>query len=506
MGNNYMIEDQLSTVLPGMTPDTLFDRAPFSNVIGDIALEAGTNADNDPHYQCRQHRTVDCNTCFNWAQLIATSLNSPAASNNRIPITSSRMEKLGLLAAMGVELSPNTRLPEHDIDKKLSIAIDSAQSLRKTINELPINPSSFPSWPTGGDRPSLADSVKRISFVERDTLMRAASQGRRPFRLYENAFMDLRQSIISLGRCFENGKRNVVIQDKDQHHAIYYRSARDKAQSSHVRRLLRKTYPKHPDEPRVQLVIGRDQWWSSTLEYYISTPEEQNLILMFLDQNAQRLAPNYRPARRTPESTFMISFLLPTGPVSQFDIGRLINYPGCVLCGKASTSRCSQCRSVEYCGADCQTFDWKEHRAMCNALKGGTWRPLPFSFQHHASTVHAANSRVPLEIITMNMHDSMTEEPRTVEFGIAPNVHADKTFMIKIQRPLDNNGTPGAMLIYDQLRSMMVYVNQNEDPRTYDEIMQEMGTQLKIYRWAKRTGDKEFSVCLDRAPVKVPSW
>ena len=27
MGNNYMIEDQLSTVLPGMTPDTLFVRS-----------------------------------------------------------------------------------------------------------------------------------------------------------------------------------------------------------------------------------------------------------------------------------------------------------------------------------------------------------------------------------------------------------------------------------------------------------------------------------------------
>jgi hypothetical protein len=32
---------------------------------------------------------------------------------------------------------------------------------------------------------------------------------------------------------------------------------------------------------------------------------------------------------------------------------------------------CSRCRSVRYCGKECQTADWPAHRATCKRLQAG---------------------------------------------------------------------------------------------------------------------------------------
>ncbi|CAG8587421.1 17165_t:CDS:2 [Dentiscutata heterogama] len=39
----------------------------------------------------------------------------------------------------------------------------------------------------------------------------------------------------------------------------------------------------------------------------------------------------------------------------------------CANCGKESNKRCSRCRKVVYCGADCQKSHYKEHKAFCKA-------------------------------------------------------------------------------------------------------------------------------------------
>ncbi|KAK7681331.1 hypothetical protein QCA50_015422 [Cerrena zonata] len=41
----------------------------------------------------------------------------------------------------------------------------------------------------------------------------------------------------------------------------------------------------------------------------------------------------------------------------------------CGSCGKREVklSRCSKCKKVAYCGRDCQTADWKSHKAACHA-------------------------------------------------------------------------------------------------------------------------------------------
>ncbi|EEB98619.1 hypothetical protein MPER_01841, partial [Moniliophthora perniciosa FA553] len=237
---------------------------------------------------------------------------------------------------MGVELSPKTRLPDEEIDKKLRSAIDSAQSFKQTIDELPINPSSFPLWSTDGNRPALTDAVKRASFVEQDAFIRARSQGQQPFPLYVNAFMDFRQTLVNLGHYADRGAKYIAIQDKSQEYGICMRIVE-----------VREIKPKVPmfivcygrASPTTPITVPFN-WLSERMEKeeqpagITSTLEEQDLMLTFLDVNSKRLAPNYNPARTSSEDDFMLSFLLPTGPVSQVDIGRLVNYPGCVICGK----------------------------------------------------------------------------------------------------------------------------------------------------------------------------
>lgn len=82
-----------------------------------------------------------------------------------------------------------------------------------------------------------------------------------------------------------------------------------------------------------------------------ATPLEQKLLLKLLSMNGKALSPSYTPEKDAIEQHFRASFLLPLGPLSYQDIGKLNNDPGCVLCGQKALVRCRQCMSVVYCGA-----------------------------------------------------------------------------------------------------------------------------------------------------------
>ena len=82
-----------------------------------------------------------------------------------------------------------------------------------------------------------------------------------------------------------------------------------------------------------------------------ATPLEQKLLLKLLAMNGKTLLSSYAPAKDAIEQNFRASFLLPLGPLSYQDIGKLNNDPGCILCGKRAPVRCRQCMSVVYCGS-----------------------------------------------------------------------------------------------------------------------------------------------------------
>jgi hypothetical protein len=37
----------------------------------------------------------------------------------------------------------------------------------------------------------------------------------------------------------------------------------------------------------------------------------------------------------------------------------------CSVCGKPADLRCSKCKSIMYCGSDCQLSDWQSHKLLC---------------------------------------------------------------------------------------------------------------------------------------------
>lgn len=91
--------------------------------------------------------------------------------------------------------------------------------------------------------------------------------------------------------------------------------------------------------------------------------------------------------------------------------------------------------------------------------------------------------------------------------SISANIHGTRPFLVKIQRPLSPGGQE--MLIYDRQKSIQAFMLQVDNPDAYSLAMDEMKTGymgIKIYRWAKRIGERQLSICFDKAPATDPDW
>lgn len=81
-----------------------------------------------------------------------------------------------------------------------------------------------------------------------------------------------------------------------------------------------------------------------------ATPLEQKLLLRLLKLNASLLPADYPVKRQPGEESYKLSVLLPVGPLEFDTVAKLNDRQGCSVCGNKTTSRCSQCQSVSYCG------------------------------------------------------------------------------------------------------------------------------------------------------------
>ena len=93
------------------------------------------------------------------------------------------------------------------------------------------------------------------------------------------------------------------------------------------------------------------------------------------------------------------------------------------------------------------------------------------------------------------------------------NVWGDKLFLVKFQAGMGPAGyRPQHIMLYDRKRSFQLFFHRAGDPALFEDFHGEMcGPRgghggLKMYRYAKRTGDWELSVCLDRAPTADVKW
>lgn len=267
-----------------------------------------------------------------------------------------------------------------------------------------------------------------------------------------------------------------------------------------------------------------------------TVPLERAMWHRIFQMNSKRISSEYKAKRGQWESSYKVSFILPIGRLSQLDLGKLTNHDGCSVCGDAikPLRRCTDCHTISYCSTgtssfeyefslsrslvfpECQRADWKEHKISCRTLKGGTWLTVPFQL-------------LPLQVVypgmtnlAFNRHDTTLDlkaRNEAIIAGLKPsdtpprNIHNEKAFLIKMQAQIFSNvdeGSPGSIFIYDRKRSFEVYLMYKDDPETYSIALHAIKTTgvhgQKMYRWAKRVGEFQLSVCFDKIPSTIPEW
>ncbi|VDB84561.1 unnamed protein product [Peniophora sp. CBMAI 1063] len=493
------VQEMMDKMMKGMMEASNFEkelRAPLS--IADLVLDTGEleyEDDGSVNYNvwaCKPHSRKNCIACFDWRGLINAEQNKKNDSSQE------RERVLAQLRAMNVKLPAGTKLPLDELEKKLSVAL----SLVQDLSDRPVDPSKLRAWK--GKEP-LLDAFKKGNLAEAYANLQSQSEGRGPlsFPLYENAFVDLRQTVMHIANNYEKGQQCCTLQDNTQREAICIRvlGVHD----------LNGT-------PLISLVYGIDDGPSMTKVFEFndaqrkagakgfarihSTIEEQALFRRLLQVNAENIPSGLTAELKPEEQGFKASFIVPVAPLSQVQIGKLTTNLGCPICGKSANSRCAACHSISYCGPVCQKTHWKEHKAQCKRIRGGTWLEATFSEnpivngqQKYAGVISHTANKMP------KVRDSL---------GPPDNVHGDKAFLVKVQRPL-MMWADGylSMLVYDRNRTFQGNISKQENPKFWEAAMKQMpegSSKVKIYRNARRTGDWTLSVCVDSEPSEIPQW
>ena len=155
---------------------------------------------------------------------------------------------------------------------------------------------------------------------------------------------------------------------------------------------------------------------------------------------------------------------------------------------------------------ECQKADWPTHKQSCRSLKSGAWLTLPF-----ITTPPELAGRVAVNANRLSTEERRVQMPASGNSAPPPNIHGEKVFMVKIQISI-NPFAMGSLLVYDRQRSFTVWVMESADWELFDVVRQEIQdprgrySGMKMYRWAKRVGDFELSVCLDREPKEDIKW
>ncbi|KAF9019614.1 hypothetical protein BDZ89DRAFT_959052 [Hymenopellis radicata] len=451
-------------------------------------------------HQCTTHSTVDCQECFNWPEIIVEVSKSKDWEGK----VHSRKDLLGLLKSMGVELPANTKLVDDLLDQKLGNALTAAQKLSPLVPDPShIDPSKLPLWKTtpafqAMSRTSPNEAMKRFNSPNSD-----------PFPLYTNTWMDARQTTMHVARNFENGVAVMALKDDYEAIAIRVLSIHKLNENTPLIALI--YYSSDLATPAVNSFewMGA-QMQTGRLAQIKCTSQEQALLRKLLFQNSRRVSTEFKPKMAGYERRFKPSFLVPLNPLDQLEIGKLSHNTGCQVCGGKTTSRCAQCQSASYCSRTCQSDDWKQHKALCKSLKGGSWASTDF-------TKHVIVNGKKMYISVFSASGTVPPSAQTAAQAAAerdddsppPNVHGDRPFIVKVSNPFPAGNPTQGLLVYDRQRTFKAYVMQEDRPQVYGAAMQLIiarNNRMKVYRWAKRTGDFKLDVCLDRIPDPEPTW
>ncbi|KAF8075304.1 hypothetical protein FPV67DRAFT_1605748 [Lyophyllum atratum] len=401
-----------------------------------------------------------------------------------------RPDILALLSCLGVKLPKNTKVPDDALNKRLQQALDSTQRYTDVLAPIaPVNPSDLPTW-VSSSKP-LLEAVSRGNITEAYENMMRGGGARPTSTAREDTFMEVRQVLLSFAHHWDQGHKVFALIDKQGEWCIIVRIVDVFSLGGDPPvPLFSILYREIHRPPTMSLPDHLGQLFMGLPVVQVSSADlERRCLLKLLTMNSKRISPAYKPHREKKEASHRATFLLPVGPLSMLDLGKLNKNPGCEICGTKDTSRCTSCLS-------CQREHWKEHKGVCRSLKGGTWHTLSIS------QANSPFSHLPFRTIinrfdtTLSIKSKSKKPLQSDPYAPAPNISI----------PVIEGARRTSMLLYDRQRSFQVYWQRGEGEGVFGEGERAMGDRMKIYRWARRVGDYHLSVCFDRAPETDPVW
>lgn len=163
--------------------------------------------------------------------------------------------------------------------------------------------------------------------------------------------------------------------------------------------------------------------------------------------------------------------------------------------------------AIFYCSAKCQKYDWSGRKSTCKTLKGAKWSKMRFRFAPADMSMVTFSHQTVLSRPRLKI----AENVRHASDPAPPNIHGTRPFLVKIQY----NGDPElGTLIYDRQRSFEVYFPRyadEDEAAVYDALVQvivrnERWRGVKAFFWARRVGDWELDLALDRLPDQDIKW
>ncbi|KAK7685082.1 hypothetical protein QCA50_011919 [Cerrena zonata] len=418
-----------------------------------------------------------------------------------------RQEILHSLYSMGVELPPATKLPDEALNSRLDDAIKSCQELPDILPSpasSTLRITSLGDWPSGRLKVAKAIDRANLGEVAQNSMLNPELQGSGV-----DVLGDLRYIVHGFADNWDQKMKAFFLNDPDDQQTltIALRIVHIKRidDSTPVLTVLYSTYT--PEAVSLAEAWDDEQADPATGQpptYMKTTLIQQKALLRILKFNSRYVPANFHPDRSALESDFKVSYIFPVGPLSFEALGKLNLDTGCAICGSRTVKKCSQCYSVGYCGPECQKQDWKNHKQSCVSVKGGTWRTIRVSSCLPGTSGMFASDMNQLAS-TRRPFGPMTQVDGT---SPPPNIHGSRVFLIKLQFGSSH------LYIYDRKKSMKCFfVKDNTNREVFDEFLVEMQRSprvmhdgLKMYRWAKREGDWDLSVCLDKLPLETIRW
>lgn len=128
--------------------------------------------------------------------------------------TFTRQDMLDALASFDVSIPPASKLPDESLQKRLRQAINASQAMPSINPKPPLALNQYSKWPANPK--GLYEAIRRGNFEEVVMTQAAIREGRNPVSLYVNAFMDVRQTLMSLAVNYEKGLKHGVMQDPEK--------------------------------------------------------------------------------------------------------------------------------------------------------------------------------------------------------------------------------------------------------------------------------------------------